>query len=341
MASAKRTYKVLKQQIFQSGDYKIVPIRDIDKYDIMQWRNEQMYHLRQNEALTRKQQDAYFDKIISKLFEQDFPEQILFSYLQNDNCIGYGGLVHIDWEKKSAELSFIMATDLEAEQFAKHWTNFIRLIEKVAFQALQFHKIFTYAYDLRPHLYPVLEQNGFQKTKILSGEISIDSKAIDVIIHEKVNPTELIYFRTAVKSDEKLLFDWANDPVVRKQSFHSKPIDYQTHKKWFQAVLADNKRYLWIAEFNQNPVAQIRFDVVEEYAVISISIDEKHRGKGLGSIILQKATKKFVNKKQLSVVAYIKKENTASIKSFEKAGYRFVKEEEVDGIERVVYKSDE
>ena len=39
------------------GQYKIVPIRYEDRFDIMKWRNEQMYHLRQSKPLTEEDQE--------------------------------------------------------------------------------------------------------------------------------------------------------------------------------------------------------------------------------------------------------------------------------------------
>ncbi|GAK91039.1 putative ribosomal-protein-serine acetyltransferase [Nonlabens ulvanivorans] len=50
--------------------------------DIMKWRNEQMYHLRQAEKLTEQSQDSYFKNVVSKLFEQEKPNQLLFSFLK-------------------------------------------------------------------------------------------------------------------------------------------------------------------------------------------------------------------------------------------------------------------
>ena len=189
-----RKYKPLKKQVFSAGDYKIVPIRDKDKYEIMKWRNEQMYHLRQNEILTKEKQEEYFKKVVAGLFEKEKPEQILFSYLKNDQCNGYGGLVHIDWEQKTAELSFIMDTRLEKNEFEKHWLQFVRLIKQVAFGELNFKYIFTYAFDLRPHLYPVLEKAGFQQVKRLKNEIEIDGKKTDVVIHQLKAETMNILF---------------------------------------------------------------------------------------------------------------------------------------------------
>ena len=90
------SYKALNNQVFTSGEYSIVPIRYEDRYDIMEWRNEQIYHLRQDSQLNKENQDRYFDQVISGLFEQEKPNQILFSYLKNEKCIGYGlSLIHI------------------------------------------------------------------------------------------------------------------------------------------------------------------------------------------------------------------------------------------------------
>ena len=122
------TYKVLKTQNYAAGEYSIVPIRMEDRYLIMQWRNEQIYHLRQSKPLTEQEQDNYFNTVVAGLFEQIQPDQILFSYLEGEKCIGYGGLVHINWIDKNAEISFIINSDLENTFFDLHWTNFLKLI---------------------------------------------------------------------------------------------------------------------------------------------------------------------------------------------------------------------
>lgn len=181
-----RSYKVLKKQHFSINNYQIIPIRDMDKYDIMRWRNEQIYHLRQQLPLTRKMQDEYFSKVIAQLFNAPLPEQILFSYLDAHGvCIGYGGLVHINWNDKVAEISFIMDTCLELKNFEDHWTVFLQLIQIVAFQELALHKIFVYAYDLRPRLYDVLEKNDFFLDARLKKHVCFNNKFVDVVIYSK------------------------------------------------------------------------------------------------------------------------------------------------------------
>ena len=181
-------YKCLQKQIFQTSGFSLVPLREEDKYEIMRWRNEQIYHLRQEKPLTAKSQDSYFENTVRKLFEKDKPEQVLFSYLENTTCIGYGGLVHINWVDKNAEISFIINTELEKSYFEFHWNKYLSLIEEVAFSELKLHKIFTYAYDLRPHLYEAVENAGYLREANLKEHILFEKQFIDVFIHSKINP---------------------------------------------------------------------------------------------------------------------------------------------------------
>ncbi|MDP2158860.1 MAG: GNAT family N-acetyltransferase [Flavobacterium sp.] len=180
-------YKILQHQVFTKENFSIVPIRFEDKLKIMQWRNEQLYHLRQQKPLTEIDQEQYFTTTVAQLFEQEQPNQLLFSFLENEVCIGYGGLVHINWVDKNAEISFIMNTSLEAERFHEIWMAYLQLLEQVAFQELSFHKIYTHAFDLRPHLYVVFESAGYLEEARLKEHCYFENKFIDVVIHSKIN----------------------------------------------------------------------------------------------------------------------------------------------------------
>jgi RimJ/RimL family protein N-acetyltransferase len=184
------SYKAISNQKISNGRYAIVPIRYEDRMDILKWRNEQVYHLRQDKPLTETDQEYYFKTIVSRLFEEKQPSQFLFSYLEGEECIGYGGLVHINWHDKNAEISFIMDTKLEQEYFSNHWTSFLGLIEQVAFKELNLYKIFTFAYDLRPHLYDPIEASGFIKEAVLRKHCFFNGVFKDVIIHSKFNSEE-------------------------------------------------------------------------------------------------------------------------------------------------------
>lgn len=180
------SYKCLNQQEYTFGDYSIVPLRYEDRFSIMKWRNEQIYHLRQVDPLTAEDQQRYFDNVVVNLYDQQKPDQILFSYLEKGVCIGYGGLVHINWIDNNAEISFIMDTQLEREHFFEHWSNYLTLLKELAFKELGLHKIYTYAFDLRPHLYTILEANGFNREAILRDHCFFQGDYKDVVIHSLV-----------------------------------------------------------------------------------------------------------------------------------------------------------
>lgn len=181
-----KQYKTLTQQVFKKDSYSIVPIRFEDRLNIMKWRNEQIYHLRQLKPLTEENQTNYFETIISKLFILEKPNQVLFSYLKDDKCIGYGGLVHINWIDKNAEISFVMNTELEKDHSDFHWQQYLELIEEVAFSELNLHKVFLYAFDVRPHLYSTWKKSKYTLEAILKEHCLFNGEFIDVIIHSKI-----------------------------------------------------------------------------------------------------------------------------------------------------------
>jgi len=316
-------YKALRNQTFFLGEYLLVPIRMEDRHAIMQWRNEQLYHLRQNEPLTREAQDLYFKEVVAKLFGQDEPQQILFSYLQDGKCIGYGGLVHINWLDRNAEISFIMDTALEKKDFEFHWTTYLTLIEQVAFEELSLHKIFTYAFDLRPRLYSPLSKRDFIKEAQLKEHAHFEGNYVDVLIHAKLNPELLL--RRATLEDMETTFAWANDPAVRAYAYQQATIPKSDHISWFENKLQSEDCIYFILEAKKKPVGSIRFDTEEapSWAKISYLVDPKFTGKGFGTYLLEKAANqlKILKPGIKSVFGFVLKENVASIKIFKKLGY--------------------
>lgn len=186
MAIKMNNYVALDKQVYSKGEFKIVPIRHEDRYSIMKWRNEQIYHLRQTVPLDQETQDKYFDEVVSKLYEVETPNQLLFSFLKGETCIGYGGLVHINWVDQNAEISFIMDTALESESFLPLWHIYLDLIEQVGFVQLKLHKLYVYAFDLRPHLYSMLEKANYVLDARLKEHARFRGKYVDVVIYYKL-----------------------------------------------------------------------------------------------------------------------------------------------------------
>ncbi|MGR3811425.1 GNAT family N-acetyltransferase [Jiulongibacter sp. NS-SX5] len=185
-----RTYKCLSCQEFTQGNIRLVPIRDEDKYLIMQWRNEQIYHLRQSRTLTKEDQENYFRKVVSKLFYNKRPEQILFSFLLNDECVGYGGLVHINWHDLNAEVSFLLKASLNSvfETFSDLFSIYLDLIEQVAFNELDLVKIHTTFYDIpeREWYNRVIVREGYTEEAHLRKHKKIRMSLVDVFIFSKL-----------------------------------------------------------------------------------------------------------------------------------------------------------
>ena len=133
----------------------------------------------------------------------------------------------------------------------------------------------------------------------------------------------MIKLRRAARKDCRLIWRWANDPDVRAVSFSPEPIVYEQHVKWFEAKLNDPNCCFYIAENSRRAaVGQIRFDLKEKEALMSISLDRKFRGKGHGAGIIELAVRTFLASSDAKTIhAYIKKVNTASLTAFKKAEF--------------------
>jgi len=146
--------------------------------------------------------------------------------------------------------------------------------------------------------------------------------------------------RKAQAEDVELLYKWSNDDLVRKQSFNTERIPFESHCKWFEGKLKDQNTLIYIMEIEAEPASVVRFEIGDENTVIGISISAAFRGKGLGKNLIMEGVDEYFKKNKLPVVASIKKDNIASIKSFEKAGFSFLKEEIINNIDSVVYQKE-
>lgn len=132
-----------------------------------------------------------------------------------------------------------------------------------------------------------------------------------------------IYLRKATEEDIDLLFEWANDPVVRVNSFNIEPIPYEKHVKWFKKIMDDPNVLQFILMDEDIPVGQIRLNVNGDEAEIGYSIGNEFRGKGYGRRILQLVFDEVQkNHHEISsLIAKVKPENIASNKLFVSEGY--------------------
>ena len=128
----------------------------------------------------------------------------------------------------------------------------------------------------------------------------------------------MLSLRRVTKEDSMLLFEWINDSDVRKNSFNPNYISIEEHLKWFESKLHDVNYEIYIISYNYENIGMLRLEKEGYYYKISYLIDKKYRGKGIGTKLLSYIKKIFFNR---ILVGYVKYDNTASIKAFEKSKY--------------------
>ena len=133
-----KNYSIVKTKKFALQNMKLISLREEDIEKIRIWRNQQRSILRQNKIITKKEQENYFNTVIVPTFEQKEPEMILFSILQKGKCIGYGGLVHINWKSKRGEISFVTETKRSKStlKLKQDFETFLEIILNIGFNIL-------------------------------------------------------------------------------------------------------------------------------------------------------------------------------------------------------------
>jgi UDP-2,4-diacetamido-2,4,6-trideoxy-beta-L-altropyranose hydrolase len=134
---------------------------------------------------------------------------------------------------------------------------------------------------------------------------------------------DMLHFRSAGMEDRELIWQWANDPATRAVSFSSGAIRWEDHVAWFDAMLANADCYLWLALNEQGKaIGQVRFDVCEGNATISVGLGKVHRGKDLGALLIWSACRKLFREQTVDKIhASIKPDNIASVRAFQRAGF--------------------
>jgi UDP-2,4-diacetamido-2,4,6-trideoxy-beta-L-altropyranose hydrolase len=125
-------------------------------------------------------------------------------------------------------------------------------------------------------------------------------------------------------NDLEICFNWANDPLVREQSYNQDQISLTEHTNWFNQKIYDPNSFFYIIEVEQKPIAQIRFQVHGQQATLGYLTDPSIRNKGLGTYVLSKGIEKFIEdyRRNIQIVGYVKNSNMASQRSFEKLSFK-------------------
>lgn len=189
----------------------------------------------------------------------------------------------------------------------------------------------------------LLNDFKLRESKQLNGSMAVDGKGalriVKKIIYAFYEKNSIL---RAVKSDDCFdIFEIANDDEVRKSSFNSDKIRLEDHKVWFSNMLKDDSVKFLVLEYAGDIIGQLRFDLDDEFPVVSISLDKEYRGFGLSKLLLSKALS-YLNRNYnfKKVIAYIKRDNVKSISFFESMGFNLVKSINIKGNNALMYTYD-
>lgn len=154
------------------------------------------------------------------------------------------------------------------------------------------------------------------------GQELIDGKGCQRVL--TAMQSSILRLRRANRDDAILLWRWVNEPAVRAASFQTRPISLEEHAAWFAGKINAEQAAIYVAEDHEGtPVGQFRVEWgANKEAKVDISIAPDKRGCGIAATLIARATHMASRDVGLQRFhAYIRPENHASIRAFEKAGF--------------------
>lgn len=127
-----------------------------------------------------------------------------------------------------------------------------------------------------------------------------------------------------MEADLQQFLDWRNDPAVVSASFTQDEIAMRNHRPWFLQKLASDDCGMYVVLHDAIPAGQVRFDIDRPGATINYSLGAAFRGRGLATESVRLAIAAFLadHDEITTLVAFVKTDNIASCRVFEKLGFQ-------------------
>ena len=131
---------------------------------------------------------------------------------------------------------------------------------------------------------------------------------------------KVFVLRLVKESDWKILLEWRDDIITRKNSFNSENIKKSEHIQYLKDTIKNPNRNLFLLLLNKIPVGTIREDIMEPNKYeLSYTISPQYRGQKLGQLMMNI----YLFNKKGSFYCEVKKENVPSIKMIKKLGFKY------------------
>jgi RimJ/RimL family protein N-acetyltransferase len=186
-ASGIGTYACMPRAELADGALAVRAVQPGDIESIRRWRNAQLEILRQAAPIEPDEQVAYYARAIWPDKARATPANLLLAYLRDGRLIGYGGLVHIAWPHRRAEVSFLLDPELERDVAARAalFAGFLGLVKRLGFDDLGLARLYTETFDVASRVghARTLEAVGFRLEGRLRGHVRIDGDQVDSLMH--------------------------------------------------------------------------------------------------------------------------------------------------------------
>jgi len=179
---------------------------------------------------------------------------------------------------------------------------------------------------IEENLLELMQSKELREELSRNGRRLIDGQGVERTI--MVMTGVALRLQQITEDDCMRVYAWVTDPDVRRNSFSAKDITLVDHKRWFRERLSDPSCvYNIIINRDDLPVGQVRFDITECDAVISILIAKEYRGKNIGQQAIKLASESLFRIRPVNNIhAYVKAENIPSLNAFKKSGFRLSEE---------------
>jgi RimJ/RimL family protein N-acetyltransferase len=139
--------------------------------------------------------------------------------------------------------------------------------------------------------------------------------------------TKKINLRPASYEDIKNVLSWRNEPTTITNMKTKRRLDFNEHEPWFKKSINDPNCVFLIIEVDHEAIGQLRYDLENYMAKVSINITAKWHGKGVASKAFRLGSA-YIKRKGLAkiVFARVLKTNIGSIRGMQNAGFKIVKE---------------
>lgn len=170
--------------------------------------------------------------------------------------------------------------------------------------------------------------NKLVKIIKLKPRVSIKKGIFETVSYYKRLSSKIISddisLRPVSPKDRKMIFKWRNTPFLIKRGSTKKAVKWDEHCKWFDGVINNDSVKLFIINYHDIPVGQVRFErAIKGTYRVSIYLLERYTGKGIGLTALMKGLEAMATvSPSPAFVALVKSDNLTSLALFSKAGFK-------------------